>query len=161
MTKQPAFMNWHENKPSLNLEGVYYLLRTHVEYSSVDTYGPHFYKSIPKFTRDFKSHLGESIEYIREINNADPDPINDEYEDITGYIRTLQNCKDWNDVRREFPKGLNIQIGGSEFEFWVYVGITIDWENEKFSLYNKWDDDDGPYITDIVIKKMTEKMIKE
>lgn len=154
-------MNWHENKPSLNFEGVYYKLRNQLEYSSVDNYGPYFYKSIPKFTRVFKMYLADSIEYIGEIKDADPEPDNDEYELNLRYIRILQNCKDWNDVRREFPEGLNIQIGGSEFDFWVYVGITIDWEKEKFSIYNKWDYDDGPYINDMVIQKITEKMIQE
>ena len=160
MTKQPAFMNWHENKPSLNLEGVYFSLKTSVEYSSVDNYGPYFYKTLPKFIRSFKIYLGDSIEYINEIRIADPEPEDAEYEVNLRYIRILQACKDWNDVRREFPEGLNIQIGGSEFDFWVYVGITINWEKERFSLYNKWDYDDGPYITDIVIQKITEKMIK-
>ena len=160
MAKQPAFMNWHENKPSSNLEGVYYMLRTQLEYSSVDNYGPYFYKNLPKFTSFFKPYLAESIDNIREIKDADPEPDNDEYEVNLRYIRILQVCKDWNDVRREFPEGLNIQIGGSEFDFWVYVGITINWEKERFSVYNKWDYDDGPYITDIVIQKITEKMIK-
>ena len=161
MTKQPAFMNWHENKPSSNLEEVYYMLRTQVEYSSLDNYGPYFYKKLPKFTSVFKPYLAESIDNIREIKDADPEPDNDEYEVNLRYIRILQVCKDWNDVRKEFPEGLNIQIGGSEFGFWVYVGITINWEKERFSVYNKWDYDDGPYITDIVIQKITEKMIKE
>ena len=47
MSNPPAFMNWHENNPSLNLEGVYYMLRTQVEYSSVNNYGPSFYKTLP------------------------------------------------------------------------------------------------------------------
>ena len=161
MTKQPAFMNWHENKPSLNLDEVYFRIKTSVEYPSVDTYGPYFKKGLFNYRTYIRNHLQNSIEYINEIRIADPEPENDEYEVNLAYIRILQACKDWNDVRREFPEGLKIDVGGSEFDFWVYVGITIDWEKERFSVYNKWDYDDGPYIDDIVIQKITEKMIKE
>ena len=161
MTKQPAFMNWHENKPSLDLEGVYYMLRTQLEYSSVDTYGPYFYKTLPRFMKSFRMYLAQSNEYIREIKDEDPEPDDAEYELNLRYIRTLSNCQDWNDVRMEFPKGLSIDIGGSEFNFWVYVGIRINWETEVFSIYNKWDNEDGPILTDFRIKKITEKMIEE
>jgi len=161
MTKQPAFMNWHENKPSLDLEGVYYMLRTQLEYSSVDTYGPYFYKTLPRFMKSFRMYLAQSNEYIREIKDEDPEPDDAEYELNLRYIRILRNCQDWNDVRTEFPKGLSIDIGGSEFDFWVYVGIRINWETEVFTIYNKWDNEDGPIITDFIIKKITEKKIKE
>lgn len=154
-------MNWHENKPSLNLENVYFRIRTNIEYSSVDTQGPYFKKGLWSYITCIRPYLRDSIGHINDIRDADPEPDDAEYEVNLGYIRTLQACKDWNDVRREFPKGLQIDVGGSEFDFWVYVGIRINWEKERFSLYNKWDYEDGPYITEIVIQKITEQMIKE
>ncbi len=57
MTEKPAFMNWHENKPSLNLEGVYFRLRTYLEYSSMDISGPSFTKIIPNYKMNFRREL--------------------------------------------------------------------------------------------------------
>ncbi len=160
MTEKPAFMNWHENKPSLNLEGVYFRLRTYLEYSSMDISGPSFTKIIPNYKMNFRRELITSADYISQIQDADPEPNEDAYIDIYAQITTLQACNDWGDVKRAFPEGLQIGIGGSEFDFWVYVGIKINWEKELFAIHNKWDYDDGPYIADILIQKITEKIIK-
>ena len=159
MSKNPAFMNWHE-KNALNLEGFYLMTRTYMEYDILENYLPVFTKSLPDF-KIFRLQLAESSAYIRDIKNSDPNGNNEIYDEALEKIDILRGLIDWGEFKERFPEGLEIDISGSEFDFDVSVLIIINWKEEKIFLTNRWTDYAPLIIFELSIMKITENMIKE
>ncbi len=159
MSKNPAFMNWHENKPSLNLEGVYLMTRVYMEYDVLENYLPVLTKGLPDFTI-FRMQLRDSSSYIGDIKNSDPDGNNEIYDETLEKIDILIGLDDWGEFKERFPEGLEIDISGSEFNFPVSVFIRINWKEGKILLTNRWTADEN-FQFELYIVKITEKMIKE
>lgn len=158
MSNNPAFMNWHK-KNTLNLEGVYLMTRVYMEYDVLENYLPVFTKSLPDY-KTFRIQLADSSAYIRDIKRSDPNGNNEIYDEALEKIDILRGLNDWGEFKERFPEGLEIDISGSEFDFYVSVFIKIDWKKGTIFLTNRWTNDDN-FIFELSIMKITNKMIRE